>query len=918
MADYHWHNLSWEEVVRTLDSDIGKGLTEKAAADRQKNFGLNLLPEEKPFSRLGIFFEQFKSPLIYILVIAGIIVLFFQKFTDAVVIFGAVFLNTLVGYFQEKKAGQALSSLKKIVKIEAQVIREGNELKVNSEDLVPGDIIVLTSGNKVPADGRLIEVHNLKINEAPLTGEWLPAQKSIEVLAEDTPLADRDNMVYAGGMVEDGKGKAIVTAVGVKTEMGKIASLVKETKDDKTPLQKKLAHFSKIVGIIIGVVAVLVFIGGLAKEGDFLTMFETAVAVAVAAIPEGLPVAMTVILALGMQRILKRKGLVRKLVAAETLGSTSIIATDKTLTLTEGKMAVAKTVTLKTEISAQDKLPWSSVFKEKAKQDQIFLLTIATLTNEAFVENPHDIYTLWRLRGRPTDKSLLLAGAEVGLRKEELLQIYPKIEEIPFNPQNKFIALLIQAKPLHHQKEANSLRKVKVSLIRDPIIHGSEEALLVSGAPEKILGFSSHVQADGHVKKVDEEVLNELNQELESLTSQGLRVVATAYKKIQKTKGQSRNLEKEINDLTFVGFIGLKDPLREEAKEAIASCKKAGMRPIMVTGDHVLTAKVIGRELGLRTKKENIIEGKDLEKLSEDEFQKKVKNIDIYARVEPAHKLKIIEAWQKRGEVVAMTGDGINDAPALRKADVGVALGSGTDVAKEVSDLVLLTDNFNIIVAAVEEGRAIIDNIRKVITYLLSDSFTETILVGVSIILGWPLPITAVQILWVNLIEDGLPGIALAFEPKEKGVLERKPEGKNVKLLTREMKVIIFIIGFLTDFVLLVLLWWLLRGSYDMQHIRTIIFACLGIDSIFYVFSCKNLRRNIWHFNPFSNLFLVGAWAVGILALLAALYLPVFNTLLQTVPLGVSDWLLVISLGLLNLLLIELAKHYFIVRHQTE
>jgi len=858
MAEIFWHNLEIEEVKKLLRTNIEMGLVEKEVAIRQREFGKNKLPEEKPLSSLRIFLEQFRSPLIYILVIAGIITLILREYTDSIVIFGAVILNTIVGYFQENKACKALRELKKVVKIEAEVIREGITRMIDLEDLVPGDIVILTPGNKVPADGRLIESHNLKINEAPLTGEWLPAEKIIEVLPEETPMADRDNMVYMGCMVEDGKGKAVVTETGLNTEMGKVAVMVKEAREEKTPLQKKLAHFSMIVGALITLICIFIFLGGIIREKEFLEMFTIAVAVAVAAIPEGLPVAMTVILALGMERILRRKGLVRKLVAAETLGSTSIACTDKTLTLTEGKMELSEVVTAE-------------------KFTQSLVLQIAALCNEAFVENPQDLYPLWRIRGRPTDRALVLAGAKAGLKKPELEKKYPRIDEIPFNPINKFIANL-------HQTDRGF-------------------SLYLAGAPERILALS----------KLDKKLKEDLNRQLERLTGKGMRVISVAYRNFGK-KPEYKKLEDLCQNLVFVGFIGLKDPLRKEAKEAINICKKAGIRPILVTGDHLLTAKAVAKELGLKTKKENIIEGRELDALSDEEFQKRVENIEIYARAEPKHKMRIIKTWQEKGQVVAMTGDGINDAPALKQADIGVALGSGTEVAKEVSDLVLLTDNFNIISAAVEEGRAIIDNIRKVITYLLSDSFTETILVGMSIIFGWPLPVTAVQILWVNLIEDGLPDIALAFELKEKGVMERKPVGKEIPLLTQEMKVIIFIIGIFTDLILLGLFLWLWKGYTDMQYVRTMIFACLGIDSLFYVFSCKSLRKNIWQINPFSNKFLVGAVLFGFLMLAGGIHFPVFQTLLKTVPLGFQDWLIILGLGIINIILIEATKWYFIAK----
>jgi len=865
MAEIFWHNLDFKEVVKILRTNIGKGLSEKEVKVCQREFGKNKLPEEKPLSMLRMFLEQFRSPLIYILVIAGIITLILKDYTDAIIIFGAVFLNTIVGYLQENKASQALRELKKIVKHTAEVLRDGNLKVIDSAELVPGDIIILNPGDKVPTDGRIIECYDFKINEMALTGEWMAAKKISEVLARKTPLADRDNMVFMGTVVEDGKAKAVVTAIGIETEIGKVARLVKEAREEKTPYQKKIAHFSEIIGTIIGAICFGIFVEGMITGGEFVEMFTTAVAVAVAAIPEGLPVAMTVILALGMQRILKKKGLVRRLASAETLGSTSVICSDKTATLTEGKMKVSDVIAF--------------------KETKLLCLKAAALTSEAFIENPTSPKEKWIIRGRSTDRALLEAGIESGIDGKKEFE-KKKIAELPFNPVNKFAAALYN--------------------------ENGQKFLYVCGAPEKILEFS----------KLGKKEKENWQKKLEKLAQKGLRVVASAHRKINRERGSADLTESGflsidlIKDLDFIGLITLKDPIRPEVKEAMKVCRRAGMRPIIVTGDHKLTAKAVAEELGFKVKEENILEGKDLDKLSDDDFEEILPQIQIYARVEPKHKMRIISAWQEKKEVVAMTGDGINDAPALKRADVGIAVGSGTEVAKETADLILLNDSFSIIVAAVEEGRAILDNIRKVITYLLSDSFTEVILVGVSIMAGLPLPVTAVQILWVNLIEDGLPDIALAFEPKEKDIMKQKPGGHEIPLLTREMKTIIFIIGIFTDLILLGLFFWLWNQNHDIAYVRTMIFACLSIDSLLYVFSCKSLRRNLWRINPFSNKILVAAWLLGMAMLMAALYLPTLQAFLKTVPLGIFDWQIILGLGLLNVILIEATKWYFIVKRK--
>ena len=900
-----WHSLPIEKILEEFKTDAQNGLFDVEVKKRLKDFGPNQLPEEKPISKIRLLIGQLKSPLIYILVIAGIVTLILKEYADSIIIFGVVFLNAIIGYFQESKAGQTIQALKKMIRVKAIVFRQGEEREIFQEELVPGDIILLRPGDKVPADGRLIDAWNLKLNEAVLTGEWLPSEKNTEILPKDTPLADRDNMVYMGTVVEYGRGKAVVTATGIKTEIGKIAQTLKGTKAEKTPYQKKVVHFSKVLGAIIVFLCLGILIGGLATGKEFFEIFLTAIAVAVAAIPEGLPVAVTLVFTFGMREIFKKKGLVRKLIAAETLGSTTVICTDKTGTLTEAKMQVAGIYTGTKELLSNGKR-----FEEKIDKDSqashILALKIAALCNDAFIENLDEPMEKWIARGRPTERVLLLAALQAGIVRSELEAKEPKIDELPFDPTYKYSATL-------HR------------------LSNEEDVIYVMGAPEIILSTSKFLEIDGKQEIISEERMKKLQEKYEGLTSRGFRVVSVGYKKILrgsllekikkvfleksvKKEEKQKLYGEDLKEMVFVGFAALHDPVREKAKEAVNLCRQAGIRPIIVTGDHKLTAMAVAKELGFNVKDKNILEGKELEKMSDEEFKKIFKDIQIYARVEPQQKSKIVQVWQEAGEVVAMTGDGVNDAPALKKANIGVALGSGTDVAKEASDLTLLTDDFEIIVVAVEEGRRIVDNVRKIITYLLVGGFTEVMLIGMAVICRLPLPVLPGQILWKNIIESTPPSLALTFEPKEKDIMERAPEPAKLPLLTKEMNALIFIVGFLTNLILFGLFLWFWHQGYPLERIRSIMFAGLTIDSFFFIFSCRNLRKNIWQYNPFSNFYVTFSVIVGMALLLVAIYLPVFQKLLKTVPFGLFEWSILLIFGLLNLILIELTKFIFIKR----
>jgi len=872
MQETNWHNLSWQEVVKRLNSNSEKGLSQKEVRIRKEKFGLNLIPTTPSASKLKIFLMQFQSPLIYILVIAGLITLILGKWEDALVILLSVSINAGFGFWEESKVSKILEKLKKTLKTKAIVLREKEKKVVFQEELVVGDIIFLKAGDRVPADGRLIEAQNLKVSEAILTGEWIPSPKKVEILPKETSLADRENMIYMGSFVESGEGKAVVVAIGKETEAGKIATLIKETKDEKTPLQRRLVKFAKIIGISIAFISLFIFLGGLIRKAHLLEMFETSVAVAVGGIPEALPVVMTVILAVGAERILRKKGLIRKLASVETLGSTEIICFDKTRTLTQGRMELSEIVSENPDLT----------------------LKIAVLANGAFVENPDKKPKEWKIQGSPTDIALLKAGIKKGFLKPNLEKNSIELSHLPFDSTYKY--------QLSLRNENNKF------------------LLYISGAPERILE-----------KSVNQK---DWSKTVEDLTKRGLRVIGVGYKEILNDKFQiPSNLNELASEFNFVGLIALKDPLRPDVKEAIRICKLAGMRPILVTGDHQFTAKAIAEEIGLKVKEENILTGKDLDRMSDKELGKKLEEIKVYARVEPRHKMKIIWAWQKKGKVVAMTGDGINDAPALKKADIGVALGSGTEVAKESSDLVLLNDSFSTIVKAVEEGRVILDNLRKSISYILADSFTSVILIGfANIILGWPLPILPAQILWNNFVEDTLPDISYAFEPEEEDVMKRKPSFGKGSLFNREMKVLIFATGLIDEFLMLILFYffWKKLGypipiktesiiliPETLKYIRTLVFGAICIDTAFVIYCYKSLRKNLWQINPFSNKILVISSIVVFVAFAAAVYFPPLQNLLQTVPLGVGSWLILIGVGLLSMSLIEITKWYFITRHEV-
>jgi len=854
----NWHSLNLEEIARILRTDFEKGLALKEVKDRQEKFGKNLLPEEELPSSWRMFLEQFKSPLVYILIMAGLVSLILKEWTDAIVIFIAVFINGLCGFWEEKKTSKILEKLKKFLRPKAIVLRENQKKEILAENLVPGDIIFLKAGDRVPADGRLLECQNLRIDESILTGEWVPSQKITNTLPKETPLAERDNMVYSGCLVESGEGKAVVVAIGSKTEIGKIATLIKKTKEEKSPLQKKLSGFSRLVGVAIVMVCIFIFLGGILRGGNILKLFETSVAIAVGGIPEGLPVVMTVILAIGMERILRKKGLIRKLTSVETLGSARVICFDKTKTLTEGKMELA-------EILATDK---KLAFK------------IAALCNEAFIEKPQNPPQDWKIIGTPTDRALIISALKYQILKPELEKKSEELAKLPFDPTLKFQL---------------SLRK-----------EGEKILLFISGAPERILERAKNKEG--------------WSEKIEGLAKKGLRVIGVGYKEISDLKSEISNLGKEelermAEDFTLVGLMGLKDPIRKEVPEAIRVAKEAGLVPVIVTGDHKITAKAVAREIGLEVKEDEILEGRELDQLSREELKNKISQIKIFARAEPLHKIKIIQAWQSQGEVVAMTGDGVNDAPALKRADVGVALGSGTEVAKFASDLILLDDSFSTLVKAIEEGRRILDNLRKGITYVMANSFASAVIVGLATLFGWPLPILAVQILWNNIVEDSLPNLAYAFEPGEKEIMKRKPPSPKVPLLTKEMKILIFATGTIyQSFGLLLfgILWKILGMSLD--YCRTMVFGVLVLNTAFVIFGYKNLRKNIFHYNPFSNQVLNLSALIIVAFFALSIYLPHLQKLLHTVALGWGSWLILVGISLASLALIELTKWYFISR----
>lgn len=827
------------------------GLSLAEAKKKLAEFGPNEIQGEEKPSWSKLLLTQFKSPLIYILFFAGLVTLVLKEWTDSVVIFLAVGLNTILGFAQEYKAENALVALRKILVPHAWVVREGKEEAIETVEIVPGDLVVLKTGEKIPADGILIKTVDFHANEAILTGESASVAKK------------KNSKVFMGTGIASGRGIMVVSQTGRKTKMGQIATQLTQTVEEETPLKNQIGQFSKILAIIFSFICVVIFFEGLWRGREILEMFTLSVAVAVAAIPEGLVISLTVILTLGMQRILKKKGLVRRLLAAETLGSVDVICADKTGTLTEGRMRVVKH-----EVDKSIK---------GASQEMI---EAAVLCNN--LTNPLEMAMMqW-------------ARQELGT-VDQLIGNHPRLAEIPFSSERKLIAVLVSK--------------------------GETQAKLIfSGAPEMIMGLSQMSPAE---KKKWQEILDRA-------AKKGLRVVAFSQtigdikvleKHLTTFKNGFQKYDGQIDDqwgqlrLGWLGLLFFEDPVRLEVKEALDLCKRAGIAVKVITGDYRRTAMAVLDQLkiaGEKIKDDQVMEGWELEKLSIEELSVRAEQTVLFARTTPEQKIRIVEALQSRGHSLAMMGDGVNDALALKKADIGVVVGEASEVAKETADMVLLDSNFQTIVASIEEGRGIFENIKKVVLYLLSDSFTEVILIGGSLLLGLPTPLLPAQILWVNLVEDGLPGLALAFEPKDEGLMQEKPRDKKAPILDKEIKTIIFIIGLSTDLLLLGTFWFLLKTAVDFETIQTVIFAGLAINSLLYVFSCKTMRKNLWQEDILSNRFLVFSVLFGVALLLGGVYFPFLKLVLKTKSLEAGWWLLILALGLVNIAGIELVKWLFL------
>lgn len=798
-----------------------QGLSENEVLELRKKFGENIIPQKESVSRFSVLLAQLKSPLIYILVIVGFASLFFREYTDAGLIGIVIIINVLMGFFQEYNAQKTLIALRKILKPKATVIRNGERKEIEVREIVPGDSVILEAGDKVPADGYLIKGVNLLVNESILTGEE-------EAVAKNEK--EGRNNLFMGTTIISGRGEMEVTKIGKETEMGKIGQSLAEIKEEKTPLQLRLEKFTQNLVRIVLLVCLFIFLVGIFHHEDIWKMLKFSIILSIAAIPEGLPIAVTVILALGMRKILKRNGLVKKLLSIETLGSTSVICTDKTGTLTEGKMQVVR----------------ADFFdKEKA-------LLALTLANE---QRSNLEVALWNY-----------VEKENSFNPREIFNSTWRIYEEPFDSEKKYA--------------------MTINKIRD------KDIAFIVGAPEIILSFCDIP-------------INEKNNiliKIDNWASQGLRIVGAVFK--------DNGGLKEKQGYIWSGLVGIEDPLREGVKEAISIAKDAGIKIKIVTGDYRKTAEKIATKLGLNLKPENILEGQELEMISDESLKRKIDDIILFTRVTPHQKLKIVKALQEKGEIVAMTGDGVNDAPALKKADIGVVVGGASDVAKEAGDLILLDSNFKTIVAACEEGRLILSNIKKVVGYVLSNSFAEIVLILGTILLDLPVPLTVVQILWIHLICDGPPDIMLAFEPKEKMLMKEKPKDiKKESILPGFMIFLIFTISLITGLLSLLLFHYFFNQTENLNLARTISFAAIATVSLVYIFAFKNLKKLIIQTeNFFQNKYLFFGIIYGFFLIFLAIYLPRLNHILGTVPLKPFHWLLVFSVAFIVTFSIEASK----------
>ncbi|MBD3354696.1 calcium-translocating P-type ATPase, SERCA-type [Candidatus Woesearchaeota archaeon] len=881
-----YYDKEIKEVLKELDTEE-EGLSSSEAKKRLEKYGRNKLKEEKGISGFKIFIEQFKSPLIWVLIAAMLIsiaVAFIEKenglrvkdLTDAIVIFVILVLNAVLGFIQEYKAEKAIEELKKLASLKATVLRDGKEKDVDAEELVPGDVVLIETGDRIPADARIIEEHEMETQEAALTGESTPVAKEEDKLKSNLAVGDRVNCVFSGTVATKGRAKAVVMRTGMKTEIGNIAKMISAAEKEKTPLQKKLAKLGKFLTFLVIGVSITVFGAGMLRgmftDGvNFILVKEmliAAIALAVAAIPEGLPAVVTISLALGVRRMVSRNALVRKLPSVETLGATTVICTDKTGTLTHNQMTVKRIFVndkvVKVEGSGYKP---EGHFSDTKNIDKI--LEIGALCNDSKLVKEKK---KWEVHGDPTEGALIVSAKKSGMNVEEIEEKKEREEEIGFTSERK----------------------------RMTTIHstGNGKVAYMKGAPDVILDLCNKVLINGKVKKLTKKRRKKILDKNEEFADDALRVLGFAYKKVGK-KYDKKNLEKNF---IFVGLQGMIDPPRKEVKDAVKKCRSAGIDVIMVTGDHISTAKAIGKDLGIEGKS---ITGAELEKMSDKELKKKVEDIAVYARVDPKHKIRIVEALKSRKHIAAMTGDGVNDAPALKKADIGIAMGiTGTDVSKEASDMVLTDDNFASIVNAVEEGRTIYDNIRKFVMYLLSSNLGEVLVVFFGILLG-KLPILALHILWINIATDGLPALALGVEPPEKDIMKRKPRKKEEGIVTKKRFYLMMGIGVVMMLGTLGIFKFYPASS--LEHSRTMAFTVLVLFQLFNVLNLQSEEKSVFK-TLFMNKWLIGAVLSSVALQFVILYVGFFNTVFDTVALSFVDWIWAVGVAASILVFGELVK----------